>query len=326
MRSFDFAADFPSGLTYTVGQSQWSNGWNFAHTALGTNAATVETWKVLFNLPQAPSIGATASLYIGSAADFQGPVKIVVNGITVANGITPPSGHDDTMIRLGIHGVFSDVRTNVPIADLHAGQNEIDFTMNSTGSTEPGIMYDYLRLELSSYLPPPPTGLTATVTNSQVTLNWTLASGATSYTIKRAASLNGIYSVIATNIFAPVVGSGIVNGAGVDVPAPVGTNYYIVSSINSNGSTNSLPVSAVVVATAPPQISTAQVQGGNFVLSGTGGNAGQRYYILTTTNVGLPLAQWILIGTNYFDGSGNFVSTNLINAGAPQGFYLIQLP
>jgi hypothetical protein len=326
MRSFDFAADFPSGLSYTVGQSQWSTGWNFAHTALGTNATSTETWKVFFNLPQAPANGATASLYMGFAADWQGPVKVVANGHTITSGTTPPSGSDDTMIRLGIHGVFSDFRLNIPIADLQAGQNEMDFTMPTTGSVEKSVMYDYLRLELSSYIPPAPINLKAAVTNSQVTLNWTAMSGATSYTVKRAASLNGTYTVIATNLFAPVVGSGITNATYLDTAALAGTNYYIVASVNPNGSTNSSPVSAVVTVSTPPQISNVQLLNGNIVFSGGGGTSGRQFYLLTSTNLALPLAQWTPVWTNYFDGGGNFACTNAINPGAAQTFYLLQLP
>ena len=223
----------------------------------------------VFNLPQAPANGATASLYLGFAADYQGPVKVVANSHTITSGTTPPSGSDDTMIRLGIHGVFSDVRLSIPVADLQAGQNEMDFTMSATGSTEKSAMYDYLRLELSSYVPPPPANLTATVAGSQVALKWTAMSGATSYTVKRASSLNGTYTVIATNLFAPVVGGGITNGSFLDAPAPVGTNYYIVASVNPNGSTNSSPVSAVVAVVAPPQFNQVQLLNGNLVLSGS---------------------------------------------------------
>jgi rhamnogalacturonan endolyase len=326
MRSFDFASDFPTGLVYTVGQSQWATGWNFAHTALGTNASTTETWKVLFNLPQAPGSGAAASLYLGFAADYQGPVKVVVNGNTLTSGITPPSGSDDTMIRLGIHGVFSDVRLSVPASDLQSGQNEMDFTMNSTGSTERSAMYDYLRLELSSYLPPPPVGLTATVSNLQVALGWTAISGATSYTVRRASSLNGAYMILATNVFAPVVGSGITNATWLDIAALVGTNYYVVASVNPNGSTNSSPVSAVVSISVRPQINQVYVGHGNLVFSGTGGTASQRYYLMTSTNLALPRAQWTPIATNYFDAAGDFAITNAINPNAAQSFYLLQLP
>jgi rhamnogalacturonan endolyase len=326
MKSFDFPTDFPNGLIYIVGQSQWSTGWNFAHSALGTNASSTETWKVLFNLPQAPANGAAASLYMGFAADYQGPVKVVANGHTITSGVSPPSSSDDTMIRLGIHGVFSDVRLSVPASDLQAGQNEMDFTMTATGSNEKSAMYDYLRLELSSYIPPPPASLTATVNNSQVALNWTAMSGATSYTVRRAVGSNGPYAVIATNIIGPVVGSGSTNATYVDAAAPSGTNYYIIASVNPNGSTNSAPVSAVLATAAPPQIQISGVRmlNGILILNGGGGPAGQGYVVLTATNLSLPLTQWLPLATNSFDINGNFNSTNTTSVSAPQQFYLIQ--
>jgi autotransporter-associated beta strand protein len=324
MKSFNFAQDFPTGLVYTVGQSQWATGWEFAHSALGTNGASAETWKVFFNLPQAPAIGAAASLYMAFSADIGGPVAVVLNGHTITSGVLPPNSVDDTMIRLGIHGVTSDLRLNLPIADLHAGQNEMDFTMTATGSVESSAMYDYIRMELSSYLPPTPTNLTAAVTNSQVALNWSTASGATSYTVLRSSSLNGTYAAIASNVFAPTVGSGITNGTYLDTAAMVGTNYYIVASVNPNGSTNSSPAFAVVTLPSPPKISNAQLLNGQFVFSGTGGNANATYYVLTSTNLTLPLAQWTILSTDYFDNFGNFASTNVINSSQSQGFYLIE--
>lgn len=326
MKSFNFATDFPSGLSYTVGQSQWATGWEFAHSALGTNAASAETWKVFFNLPQAPANGAAASLYMAFAADIGGPIAVVLNGHTITSGAYPPNSSDDTMIRLGIHGVTSDLRFNLPVADLKAGQNEMDFTMTATGSVESSAMYDYIRLELSSYLPPPPADLTATVNDAQVQLNWSTASGATSYTVERATGLNGTYAIIATNVFAPVVGSAITNGTFLDTSAPLGTNYYIVASVNPNGSTNSLPVSAVVTTTAPPQINHVQFLNGNIIFTGSGGTAGSAYYVLSSTNLLLPLSQWMPLITNYFDNNGNFASTNAVNPATPQVFYLIRLP
>jgi len=149
-------------------------------------------------------------------------------------------------------------------------------------------------------------------------LNWTAMSGATSYTVKRAASLNGTYTVIATDLLAPVVGGGITNGTYLDTAALIGTNYYIVASVNPNGSTNSSPVSAVITATVPPQINSVQLLNGNFVLSGGGGTSGEKFYLLTSTNIALPLAQWAPVLTNNFDGGGNFICTNSVNPRAAQ--------
>jgi hypothetical protein len=48
--------------------------------------------------------------------------------------------------------------------------------------------------------------------------------------------------------------------------------------------------------------------------------------VLTSTNVSLPLAQWIPVYSNKFDIGGNFGWTNGMNVNAPQQFYLIQVP
>jgi rhamnogalacturonan endolyase len=66
--------------------------------------------------------------------------------------------------------------------------------------------------------------------------------------------------------------------------------------------------------------------GGNLVMSGTGGTASGTYYVLTSTNLALPLAQWARIATNQFDGSGHYSFTNSIPANPPWAFYLLQLP
>ena len=54
------------------------------------------------------------------------------------------------------------------------------------------------------------------------------------------------------------------------------------------------------IASAPLAFSTAYQSGSNLVLSGFGGAAGNVYYILTSTNVSLPVAQWQRVATNYF--------------------------
>jgi hypothetical protein len=45
---------------------------------------------------------------------------------------------------------------------------------------------------------------------------------------------------------------------------------------------------------------------GTLTLSGSGGTAGGTYYVIGTTNLLLPLAQWPVVTTSSYDGSGNF--------------------
>jgi autotransporter-associated beta strand protein len=77
---------------------------------------------------------------------------------------------------------------------------------------------------------------------------------------------------------------------------------------------------------APPVFSGIAFDGSSLIFSGTGGTAGGNYFVLASTNLSQPLNQWQIIATNSFDGSGNFTFTNSPTPGAPQTFYLLQLP
>jgi autotransporter-associated beta strand protein len=91
------------------------------------------------------------------------------------------------------------------------------------------------------------------------------------------------------------------------------------SQLNADGS-------LWVVGTMPPNISQITWSGSNFFLSGTGGTPNWNYYVLTTTNLNLPVAQWTRIATNQFDAGGNFISTNALTANLTQNFFRLQVP
>ena len=61
-------------------------------------------------------------------------------------------------------------------------------------------------------------------------------------------------------------------------------------------------------------------------MSGTNGPASGNYYVLTATNVALPLTNWSRIATNQFNASGNFNLTNPIDPATLQKFYRLELP
>lgn len=103
----------------------------------------------------------------------------------------------------------------------------------------------------------------------------------------------------------------------------LGNGYFY---LHANGNslvlsfTNNLPPVMLPVAI---QISAAN--GTNFVFTGSNGNAGAPYYVLTSTNLGLPLSNWMVIATNNFDGNGDFIFTNPADPATPQTFYILQL-
>ena len=64
----------------------------------------------------------------------------------------------------------------------------------------------------------------------------------------------------------------------------------------------------------------------NLVLNGLFGVAGTTNYVLMSTNIALPLNQWIRVETNVLNVNGNFslTLTNAVNLNVPQSFYLLQ--
>src|SRR5204863_1101026 len=86
---------------------------------------------------------------------------------------------------------------------------------------------------------------------------------------------------------------------------------------------------ALVLTGAPkphPVMTSASVQGGNLVISGTNGYINGTYYVLSSTNVALPLSSWEPIATNSFDGAGNFTFSAPIDPAKPQRFFMMQVP
>ncbi|GAA0133212.1 hypothetical protein YSY43_00520 [Paenibacillus sp. YSY-4.3] len=96
--------------------------------------------------------------------------------------------------------------------------------------------------------PAAPTGLTAAAGNGQAVLSWNASSGATSYTVKRAAVSGGPYTTIASNVTATsYTNTGLTNGS---------TYYYVVSAANNVGSsTDSSQVSVTPQGTPVPSSS-----------------------------------------------------------------------
>jgi autotransporter-associated beta strand protein len=77
---------------------------------------------------------------------------------------------------------------------------------------------------------------------------------------------------------------------------------------------------------APPEFGSVAVNGTSLVVGGIGGVTGGDYYVLTTTNLMLPLAQWTRALTNQFSTGGSFLFTNDFDPNGPQVFYRLLLP
>ena len=266
----EYPFDFPNGVNYTVGQSRWSTDWNFIQPNVvdsqGNMNGSYST--ITFNLAQAPTNGATASLYIGLCSDDAGPLAITNNGASLISGVNnvtatpnalpvtgyfPPTissvnsigySQSDTSIREGINAASSDERINFPASLLQAGQNTITLNMRKGGSLDNHAMYDYIRLELTGYVPPPPASVAAYAGNNCNLVGWPVTPGATSYNIFSTTTSGSNYTMIASGVTGPVCGSGLNNATYVDTNAINGTGYYyVVQSVNPGGASTNSPES-----------------------------------------------------------------------------------
>jgi len=106
---------------------------------------------------------------------------------------------------------------------------------------------------LANPVPPAPAGLAAVAGNAQVALNWSAASTATGYKIKRSPTSGGGYVNIVTNASLTFTNTGVANGT---------LYYFVVSATNSFGeSTNSTQVSARPTSSASVAMNAANAAG-----------------------------------------------------------------
>ena len=267
----EFPLDFPDGMTYTVGKSRWPIDWNYVLPSAPDHNGFWQpcTGKIVFDLATPPRDAAAASLYMGCAGDDGGHIIVSVNGINLgsADDVTAapqpidaagfnPAYSDDASIHLSNHGPFSDERINFPAKLLRAGQNTITIQMDARKLTA-YLMLDYLRLELSGYVPPAPARVAAHPGNNRALVCWPLVPGATSYNLFRSTSPDGQYAQVAAGIVAPVCGSGPSLAQYVDTTAMNGIAYfYKVQAVNPMGSSEMSPASNGAMASAELAAST----------------------------------------------------------------------
>ena len=305
----EYPVDNPNGLSYTVGQSQWARDWSYIIPAPpdATGKYQPGTGTITFNLPNAPASNAKASLYLGCAADESGGVIVSVNGTNLGSapdvtaapnpltpeGFDPPKGYaDDSAEHFSDHGPFFDQRINFPGSLLHAGANTLAIKVAGAKGM-PYLMLDYLRLELTGYVPPAPAGVQAIAGNKRNLVAWKVVPGATSYEVLRSAVAGSGYATLAHEVVGPVCGSGPSVASYVDTTAVNGTAYsYAVRSVNPTGpsaiSTGTALVtpSTSVLSNAPPAATGLQVtQSGHHLvaLKWTASPAANFYSVWRTT-------------------------------------------
>jgi rhamnogalacturonan endolyase len=326
----EYPFDFPTGPSYTVGTSRWTTDWNFIQPAVygATGNWSASTSKINFNLAAAPASGAQGSLYLALASDYQGPLVIQVNGTNIAGGTgyfpaySGSSFGSNAAIREGIAACYSDKRITFAGSLLKAGMNTITITMRKGDYFANHAMYDYLRLELTGYVPPAPSSVSGFPGNNSALVTWPAVPGATSYNVLRSTVSGSGYAQIASGVAGPVCGSGVTNATYVDSSAANGTTYYyVVQSANPLGaSANSSPsagvtpsASAATSAPAAPTGLTTAAGDHSVWLSWTASSGANLYTVKRSTlvangggtynNLGTITLANNVTGTSYVDTS-----------------------
>ncbi|XP_062183075.1 rhamnogalacturonate lyase B-like [Phragmites australis] len=136
-------------LVFTVGQSDHSRDWFFAHVTRKAGDVNVPTTRqIRFNLDRVVA-GGTYTLRIAVAAAHMSRLQVQVNGGARRGGVftTPAFGDGNAIARHGIHGVQRSFDFPIRGYLLAEGENSISITQTRAFSEFFGVMYDYIRLE-----------------------------------------------------------------------------------------------------------------------------------------------------------------------------------
>lgn len=135
-------------LVYTIGESDPTKDWNFAHSAwMDRGKLEPWPWEIRFKLDEDFDKKGTARLVIAWASSDRARVDIDVNRERVAS-ISPENGGGNALLREGIHAKYAYSYIDFPAKELRRGNNKIVLTQSRANYTGNHVMYDYLALEL----------------------------------------------------------------------------------------------------------------------------------------------------------------------------------
>ncbi|KAM5575242.1 putative rhamnogalacturonate lyase B [Rosa sericea] len=140
-------------LVYTIGTSDYTKDWFFAQVTRKKDDGTYQgtTWKIKFqldNVSQTKIYKLRLALATANIAELQ--IRINDSKAEPPLFTTGVIGHDNTICRHGIHGLYWLYTIDVPGTLLVKGDNAVFLTQAVSTSPFVGIMYDYIRLEAPS--------------------------------------------------------------------------------------------------------------------------------------------------------------------------------
>lgn len=148
---YQFPKDFPDGVDYTIGKSDWTKDWNYAQCGIsregagggGSGGVTSSAWNVNFDLPEVPAGAVSLRLGICGNRSPSG-VFLTVNG--KPSGGTGPLPDSGVMHRDAARGAWLERSLPITPGLLKTGTNTLTLTLPVNSLAE-GVLYDFVRLE-----------------------------------------------------------------------------------------------------------------------------------------------------------------------------------
>lgn len=137
-------------LVYTVGASNYSQDWFYAHVTRNVDDSTYAptTWQIVFNLPYVNWRGSSYTLQLALASASRANLQVRINYENSRPVFSTGNiGKDNAIARHGIHGAYRLYSINVPGRLLRIGTNTIYLRQTKASGPFEGVMYDYIRLE-----------------------------------------------------------------------------------------------------------------------------------------------------------------------------------
>jgi fibronectin type 3 domain-containing protein len=257
----------------------------------GESLDSNEAFATPFGVPAAPA-NLTAT-----AGDQQ--VYLNWEASTGATSYTVVSSPSMTVVQAGITDTFYTVGSltnGVPVSYVVQAVGP--------GGTSPDSNVATATPVAGPTPPPPPTGLTASPGDAQVTLNWNSVTGATSYEVHQGTATSGPYTLAAV----PTTNSAIVTSLSNGTPY-----FFVVRAVGTGGTSgNSNEASATPVGTptppAPPTGLTAAAGDRQVTLNWNAVAGAQTYTVLQSATSG---SGYGVIAANVV--SPSYVATSLSN-------------
>jgi hypothetical protein len=244
-------------------------------------------------LTDAAQVATMNTLTIASNGIISGNTVFISPNLAVNGTLSPGSGGAGAMTNTGMVSLGAGGHFIVTVDDAVAGAGLGWSFLQTTGINVQSTVGNPFVIDLQTVDNP------ADNFNANSNYDWTIAAagGITNFSADRFV----IHSTFFQNNLA-------------------GGNFYL----HTNG--NSLVLSFTNRPVVPIAINSQfSIPNSQLILSGGGGNAGAPYIVLASTNLALPVAQWTVLATNYFDTNGDFNFTNSPDSNLPQTFYLLKL-